>query len=87
MAAIINHELSSVEVNRLFQKLSLQEMESTSGGNTLIPLCNSGLMAFSLNMFYDELNSLLSTYYITPNFDDNKLFTVDFSGIDVYLVV
>ncbi|WP_143046426.1 hypothetical protein [Trichormus sp. NMC-1] len=80
-------ELSSVEVNRLFQKLSLQEMESTSGGNTLIPLWSSGLAAFSLNMFYDELNSLFSEYYIPPIFDDNKLFTVDFSEIDVYLVV
>ncbi len=87
MAAIMKTELSSVEVNRLFQKLSLQEMESTSGGNTLIPLWSSGLAAFSLNMFYDELNSLFSEYYIPPIFDDNKLFTVDFSEIDVYLVV
>ncbi|WP_413171923.1 hypothetical protein [Anabaena azotica] len=87
MAAIMNAELHSVKVNRLFQKLTLEEMESTSGGNTVIPLWSSGLAAFSFNMFYDELNSLFSEYYIPPNFYDNKLFAVDFSGIDVYLVV
>ncbi|MBC5794916.1 MULTISPECIES: hypothetical protein [unclassified Sphaerospermopsis] len=87
MAAIMNTELHSVQVNGLFQKLTLEEMESTSGGNTVIPLWSSGLAAFSLNMFCDELNSLFSEYYIPPIFNDNKLFTVDFSEIDVYLVV
>ncbi|MBK1987520.1 hypothetical protein A0J48_008215 [Sphaerospermopsis aphanizomenoides BCCUSP55] len=87
MAAIMNTELSSANVNRLFQKLTLEEMESTSGGNTVIPLWSSGLATLSLNMFYDELNGLFSKYYIPPNFYNNKLFTVDFSGIDVFLVI
>ncbi|MEO3707324.1 hypothetical protein [Trichormus azollae] len=45
MAAIMNTELSSVEVNGLFYQLTLEEeeIELISGGNNLIPLWSSGL--------------------------------------------
>jgi hypothetical protein len=78
----MNTELSSVKVNRLFRKLTLAEMESISGGNTVIPLWNSNDAILG-----DDLNSLLNTYFASLGFYNNKILTIDFSNIDIYLVV
>lgn len=84
MAAIINSELSSVKVNRLFHKLTLEEMESTSGGNAVIPLWNSNEPI--INDGLNSLNNLLDTYLTPFGFYNNKILTIDFSGTNVYLI-
>ncbi|MTJ06840.1 MULTISPECIES: hypothetical protein [unclassified Anabaena] len=85
MAAIMNTELSSVEVNRLFHKLTLEEMESTSGGNMVIPLWSSNYKIIDDGL--NSLNSLIGTYLTPFGFYDNKILTIDFSDTDVYLIV
>ncbi len=87
MAVIMNTELSSVEVNGLFHQLTLEEIDLISGGNNLIPLWSSGLSNLYFSMFTDELNCLKSAYYKPLIIYNNKLFTVDLSQTDVYLVV
>jgi hypothetical protein len=87
MAAIMNTELSPVEVNGLFHQLTLEEIELISGGNTLIHLWNSGLSNLYLSKIADKLNFLKSAYEKPLTVYNNKLFAVDFSQIHVYLVV
>ncbi|MBD2627283.1 hypothetical protein H6G56_12520 [Anabaena variabilis FACHB-164] len=78
----MNSELHSVEVNGLFHQLNLEEMESTSGGNTLIPLWNSNYEKSLGN----DLNSLTSGYLIPLGLYNNKILTIDFSNTNVYLL-
>ncbi|AFZ57197.1 hypothetical protein H6G54_24825 [Anabaena cylindrica FACHB-243] len=78
----MNTELSSVELNRLFHKLTSAQMESISGGNTVIPLWSS-----NDTIFGNDLNGLLSKYFSSLGFYNNKILTIDFSNIDIYLVV
>jgi hypothetical protein len=87
MAAIMNTELSSVDVNGLFHHLTLEEeeIELISGGNNLIPLWSSGLSNLHFSMFTDESNWLESAYYKPLIIYNNKLLTVDISQTDVYL--
>jgi hypothetical protein len=87
MAAIMNTELSSVEVNGLFHQLTLEEIELISGANTLIHLWNSGLSNLYLSKITDKLNCLKSAYEKPLTVYNNKLSAVDSSQIDVYLVV
>ena len=107
MARIINFGLSSSKVNKLFDQLTLEEMESTLGGNIFIPLCNSNyeivndlfnvLNNLNNNLDYyldyldyldsfNPLNNLLDNYLSPFSFDDNKILTIDFSGINIYLI-
>ncbi|WP_016950081.1 hypothetical protein [Anabaena sp. PCC 7108] len=80
----MNHKSHSVEVNTLFRKLALEEMESTVGGNSLIPLWNSNLKDFYLSAFPDWENKLSTTSF---GFYNNKILTIDFSNLNIYLVV
>ncbi|MBD2296805.1 hypothetical protein H6G06_25825 [Anabaena sphaerica FACHB-251] len=83
MAAIMKTELSFVKLNRLFHQLTLTEMESTSGGNTFIPLWSSNYG----NIIGDDLDKLIGPYLLPLGFYNNKILTIDFSNTDVYLVV
>jgi hypothetical protein len=75
MVAIMNSELHSVEVNGLFHQLNLEEMESTSGGNTLIPLWDSNSQDLYFSTFPND------------RFYNNKFLAIDFSNLNVYLLI
>ncbi|MGM3308365.1 hypothetical protein ACSQ6I_20710 [Anabaena sp. WFMT] len=87
MAAIMNYELYCVEVNTLCHKLTLEEMESTIGGNTIIPLWNTDYADLYLSPFTDWLNNVMTTDEDLFDVYNNKIFTIDFSDTNVYLVV
>lgn len=86
MATMINSQLNFGAAHQLFHQLTLELMESTLGGNTLIPLWDSSYHNLDLSTFpdHDELNDSLTkplTFY------NNKILTIDFSNTNVYLVV
>lgn len=87
MAAIMNSKLHSVEVNGLFHKLNLQEMESTLGGNSVIPLWDGNYEDLYFSLFPNERNNSTSTYPSSFSFYNNKLFAIDFSNLNIYLIV
>ncbi|MBD2665553.1 hypothetical protein [Richelia sinica] len=80
-ATSVKSEISADELNRPFHHLTLEEMETISGGNTIIPLWNS-----QRQIICDGFNSFADTYLNSLGFYDNKILTIDFSQTNVYLV-
>jgi hypothetical protein len=80
-ATSVNSEIFADELNRMFHQLTLEEMESISGGNTIIPLWNS-----QMEIICDGFNSFASTYLNSLGLYGNKILTIDFSQTNVYLV-
>ncbi|MEA5576845.1 hypothetical protein [Anabaena sp. UHCC 0451] len=84
MATIMNYGLNLVAVNKLFHEITLEVMESTLGGNALIPLWDHNSQGILLNTVPDLANNLLTkplTFY------NNRILAIDFSNTNVYLVV
>lgn len=85
MARIVISDLHPVDAKTFLHDLSSEEMYAVSGNGLLSGESDSSIL--QLTTIHDGVNN---TSYKTGslfNFSDNKFFTIDFSGLTIYLVV
>ncbi|HLP92244.1 MAG TPA: hypothetical protein VK184_27090 [Nostocaceae cyanobacterium] len=86
MIEVKNSESNSVEVQKLFHDITLEQMELISGGN-IVPLFLGRNSDVNLSTFHNDESNSSTEYTSLFGAYNNKILTIDFSRITIYLVV
>ena len=83
MATIIISDLQPIEEKTFLYDLNSEQIQEILGTG-ILPL--SGASNIQLSTITDGINNKTTTYDGPFGFHDNKIFTVDFSRLSIYLV-
>lgn len=85
MTTIVITDLHPIDEKTFLHELTSEQINAISGNGILSLWSNDPDIA--LSTFHDGINNTSTTYHSPFGLYDNKIFTVDFSRLTIYLVI